>query len=74
MADITTHSHAPALNLGLLAAPFRAVWSFMIAIGEANSKVREIERYQEMSDAQLAELGMTRGDIVHKVFAGRFHH
>ena len=47
---------------------FRAIGSALIAIGEANQKVRRVEQMQNMSDQELAELGVKREDIARYVF------
>ncbi|MDQ7776554.1 hypothetical protein [Paracoccus aminovorans] len=67
---ITTDFHAPRLPalFDRLLAAFRRG-------GEADfarlSRRAEIEALQAKSDAQLAELGLTRDRIVHHVFADR---
>ena len=71
MATLSTNS-VSALSLGrILSAPFRAVWSFLVAVGEANGRVHRVEALQRLSDAELARRGIKREDIVRHVFADR---
>lgn len=56
-----------------LTAPLRGLWNAMVFIAESNAKVREIEALQAMSDAQLAEIGIAREDIVHHVLRDLMH-
>jgi len=54
-----------------LTAPFAAIWSGMAHLAETNSYLREVEYLQSLSDAQLAQRGLTREDIVRHVFGPR---
>lgn len=47
---------------------FNAIYSGLIHIGEANSRVREAERLQSLSDQELSRLGIKREDIARHVF------
>ncbi|WP_136441790.1 DUF1127 domain-containing protein [Pacificoceanicola onchidii] len=51
----------PFLSLG------RRILDAMVAIGEANPRVREIERLTAKSDEDLAKMGLKREDIVRHV-------
>ena len=71
MADITyTNTHAPRRSTfsGIL----HAIGDFFTMIGESNWRVREAERLQSMSDAQLAARGIRREDIARFVFRDTF--
>lgn len=72
MASIDTSSHSSShVRLGeALTAPFRAVWWFLVSIAENNAKLKEFERLSAMSDQELAKRGLTREDLVHRVFIG----
>lgn len=71
MTTISTNS-ASQLSLGrIVSAPLRAVWDFLVAVGEANSRVYRIEALQRLSDAELARRGIRREDIIRHVFADR---
>ncbi|MBW4982829.1 DUF1127 domain-containing protein [Mameliella sp. CS4] len=52
---------------------FEGIFNFLVRISEANSRVKEIERLNSMSDAQLKKLGMERTDIVRHVFRDSFY-
>ena len=68
MAHIATNS-ASNLSLGkLLAAPFVAFGNAVVKLSEASSRAQLVEKLQNMSDAELAERGITRDQIVHHVF------
>ncbi|MDA0962095.1 MAG: DUF1127 domain-containing protein [Proteobacteria bacterium] len=71
MTAFTTNS-ASRLSLGrIAAAPFQAVWDFLVSVGETNARVHRIEALQRLSDAELARRGIRREDIIRHVFADR---
>ena len=61
------HPARPGL-LGRLAAPFRAAFGALVTVAEASPRLREIERLQAMSDADLAARGLTRDRVIQHVF------
>ena len=63
----TTIDTPRGFSLGFLAAPFVALGRFMVMIAEANSKVRELERLNQRSDAQLAARGLTRDGEIRRI-------
>ncbi|MDA5556612.1 DUF1127 domain-containing protein [Shimia sp. MMG029] len=73
MALTDTTSAAPFALGKLLAAPFRAIGNGLIALAENNSRVQQIETLNAMSDAQLAERGLRREEIVRHVFRDYMH-
>jgi hypothetical protein len=56
-----------------VAGILRTVGDWMIDVAEANSRRDQIEAFNAMSDAQLAERRIKREDIVQHVFADRFY-
>lgn len=56
-----------------LMRPLRAVGNFMVAIMESNSRIQLVDKLNAMSDAELAELGVKRDEIVHHVFKDTFY-
>ena len=65
---------APARTLGQFAAmPFLALWNGMIALAEAGSWMKQIERLNALSDEQLAALGKTREGEVRRIFGDRLY-
>jgi hypothetical protein len=68
VALTVTQDRAGVDVLRLLAAPFVAFGNLMISIAEANTRVKKFEYFNSMSDAELAERGMKREDIVRHVF------
>ena len=69
MADITYTAPRRSLFAGVL----HAIGDFFTLITESNWRVREAERLQAMSDAQLAARGMRREDIARHVFRDLFY-
>lgn len=68
------HTHQPDVHPGLLghlAAAFRAFFHAVMTMAEQSPRMREIDRLQAMSDADLAALGLTRDRIIQHVFRDR---
>ena len=53
-----------------IAAVFAEIGGFLVRVSEANSRVREMDRLNAMSDEELARMGLKREDIVLHVFDG----
>lgn len=66
-------THKPAFGLSVLAKPFNMIGDVLIAMGEANTRVRGMRALMEMSDEQLAERGLKRDEIAHHVFADSYY-
>jgi uncharacterized protein YjiS (DUF1127 family) len=47
------------------------IMGFLIRVAENSPNYRAIQHYNAMSDAELAELGMTRADVAHRIFGAR---
>lgn len=60
---------APRGNI--IANFFESIFNGLMAISEANSRVREIEHLNAKSDEQLANMGLRRTDIARHVFRDR---
>ncbi|KAJ55505.1 hypothetical protein ACMU_12490 [Actibacterium mucosum KCTC 23349] len=69
MANATTNTVASFD----LAAPFRVIGNFFVAIMEANSRVKQVEFLNSLSDEQLAARGLKRDEIVREVFKDAFY-
>lgn len=52
----------------LIGRVFAALGNALVGIGEANSKLRQVEALQALSDQELAQRGIKREDIVRTVF------
>lgn len=66
MASITQNTAYPSQSwFGRI---LRQATEMLDEIATASGRVREIERLQNMSDAELAKRGLTRDGIVHFVF------
>lgn len=50
-----------------------SVLNILILIAEFSPRYQAIQYYNSLSDEQLAEMGMTRSDVVEKVFGGRMY-
>lgn len=72
MAYIRTHAHhAHHDGPGIFARMGNAVTSWFVAVMESSSRFDQIERLQRKSDAELAQLGLRRDEIVRHVFRDR---
>lgn len=63
-----THDNAP-----ILSRLFGALGNFIVAVGEANPRLRRVEALQRLSDEQLAAKGLRREDIVRHVFGDVYY-
>jgi uncharacterized protein YjiS (DUF1127 family) len=74
MANYATQITAPAFDLaGILRRGASAIGRVMVAMSESNARMQAVQRLNEMSDAQLAERGLKREDIVHHVFRDTYY-
>lgn len=78
MAYTTHHtaSAAPASLvsvLKILAKPFVAIGNLLVAMGEANDRSRKVQDLMAMSDAELAERGIKRDQIVQHIFSDVYY-
>lgn len=78
MAAITSYAASEKGLLGAIASKiasvFNAIGDGFVLYMEQHSRFAEINRLSEMSDAELAERGLGRDDIVRHVFRDRFHY
>jgi len=72
MAHTTSHPAVSFPVLGYVSRFFTAIGTGLVRMGENNSRFRQIEALQAMSDAQLAERGIKREDIVRVVYGDVF--
>ncbi len=59
--------------LGAIRRVFAAIGNMFVEIAETNARVRQIEKLNNKSDAQLAQLGLRREDIARHVFRDKFY-
>lgn len=59
--------------LTLLAAPFTAIGRGLIRLAETNSRAKEVRFLKSLSDAELANRGIMREDIVRHVYNDTFY-
>ncbi len=69
MAATAARSRTVPSILGAVADVFVGIWSALIHIGEANSKVRRIQELSGLSDAELDARGIKRENIIRHVMA-----
>ena len=50
-----------------------AIGAALTTITESNHRVQQAQRLHQMSDAELAELGLKREEIAHHVFRDLFY-
>lgn len=72
MAATTAHT-AGIAGTKPLRSFFAWLGNQMVAIAETNAQMAEVKRLQDMTDAQLAERGLTRDTIVEHVFRYKFY-
>jgi len=60
-----SHRHE---NAPLISRILAGLGDAIVAIGEANPRLRRVEALQRLSDAELAAKGLRREDIVRHVF------
>lgn len=72
MAQAATHS-AHWSPLAAIAGVFSAIGGFFTSVAMANARYQKITELQALTDAQLAERGLQREDIVHHVFADAYY-
>jgi hypothetical protein len=68
MAHTALHTGDNSALLHKLAAPFNAIGNALIRLAESNSRVKEANHLNGLSDAELAKRGIRRSDIAHHVF------
>lgn len=74
MAHAAHYTAPTALGvLSLLAKPFIALGSGLVAIGEANTRYQTLNKLMDLSDADLAKRGLKRDDLVHHVFSDSYY-
>ncbi|MEQ9449562.1 MAG: hypothetical protein RLN70_11770 [Rhodospirillaceae bacterium] len=68
---MTNTAYAPRTNVfGQIG---HRIMNALVAMAEANGRVKQIERLQSLSDAELASRGIKRDEIVHHVFRDMYH-
>ncbi|MBE1283290.1 MAG: hypothetical protein GJ676_08245 [Rhodobacteraceae bacterium] len=69
MAHSTVQTRTRISLPGLIASIGSSIYAALISLGEARSRVRQIEFLQSLSDEELEKRGLKRDQIVHRVFA-----
>lgn len=72
MAYTTANTAADRSGNPLMTA-FAAVGNWLISIAESSDRARRVEQLNSLTDAQLAELGLKRQDIVRHVFRDLYY-
>ena len=76
MAHTTVNApvNAPVTNsiMGAIARFFTGFGAALVRMGESNSKMRQLNALQALSDKELAERGLRRQDIAHYIFSGSY--
>lgn len=73
MAHIATSTPAAHGFWTAIADAFTAVGHAFARIPEGNEKMRQLEALNALTDAELAERGLRREDIVFHVFSGQMY-
>lgn len=69
MTQSTTFTPTPSAS-GLIRAatmPFRAVWTLLVLLAEANPRMKALNRLSRTSDAELAARGLTRDGEIRRI-------
>ena len=69
MANSATHTSVRFSLPGLFTSVGSSIFSALFSIAEAQSRVRQVNFLQSLSDEELKRRGLTRERIVHRVFA-----
>ncbi len=69
MAHSATQTNSRFSLPGLIASIGSSIYSALISVAQAQSRVRQVEFLQSLSDEELKNRGLTRERIVHRVFA-----
>ncbi|WP_420584767.1 hypothetical protein [Ruegeria sp.] len=69
MAHSATQTNSRYSLPGLIASIGSSIYSALISVAQAQSRVRQVEFLQSLSDEELKNRGLTRERIVHRVFA-----
>ncbi len=59
--------------LNLLAKPFNALGKGLVALAEADTRYKKLNSLMAMSDAELAERGLKRDELVHHTFSDSYY-
>lgn len=73
MAYAATHQSADRAEHSGIYNFFAAIGTALMNMAESNSKMKEIQRLQSMSDEALAKKGLAREDIVRYVFSDYYY-
>ena len=66
----TAHHTSTGFSVpGLIVSIVSSIYSTLIRVAEAQSRIRQIEFLQSLSDEELQKRGLRREQIVHRVFA-----
>ena len=66
----TAHHTSTGFSVpGLIVSIVSSIYSTLIRVAEAQSRIRQIEFLQSLSDEELQKRGLRREQIVHQVFA-----
>lgn len=71
MADITALHDAPRGNIFLRAA--LSFWGWLAHLGETSARARAMHALCEMSDDELAKIGMKREDIAKRILTDGYY-
>ncbi len=71
LTEFSAHSSKSALSAigGFLAS----IGAAMVKVSSNNGRLKEVDRLQAKTDADLAAMGLKREDIVHHVFRDMYY-
>jgi len=71
MADFTANTSIS--NKGGFGQAFLMFWEWLAALGENSARAQLLREFSEMTDEELASHGLTRAEIVRRVFADKYY-
>lgn len=72
MAHTSTHHDAHSSIFGTIQTVFSAIGKAMLMTAQSDSRMRQVEALNALSDAELAERGLRRDEIARYVFNDAF--
>lgn len=73
MAHVSHYTPSAPAIAQLISKPFVAIGNFMVSMAEANTRSQKLQQLMDLSDAQLAERGLKRDNLVHHVFSDSYY-
>lgn len=73
MAQTAVFTDAPRSLSGIFLAPFRVIGNLMVAAAETGPIMKEVNKLNALTDADLAAKGLTREGEIRRIFGARYY-